>query len=130
MLRVREPVVEYKFKPAQSKPRLAAAQTVEHVTKGLPFKEVESLRGQLAEPLETLGRHLSISRSTLQRRRAERRLSPHESDRVARISRLLRHATAVFGDIDRASVVEVSPKRTRRRRAAGLRPYRSWCARS
>ncbi len=74
----------------------------QHVAKGLPFKEIETLRDQIDEPLESLGRHLSISRSTLQRRRADRRLTPQESDRVLRFCRLLRHAVGVFGDLDRA----------------------------
>ena len=81
---------------------VASTQAVQHVAKGLPFKEIETLRDQIDEPLESLGRHLSISRSTLQRRRAGRRLTPQESDRVLRFCRLLRHAVGVFGDLDRA----------------------------
>ncbi len=37
-----------------------------------------------------------------ERRKAAGRLSPDESDKVVRFSRLLRHATAVFGDAERA----------------------------
>ena len=44
-------------------------KTVERVSKGLPFGELEALRGEIDEPLESLARYLSISRSTLQRRR-------------------------------------------------------------
>jgi putative toxin-antitoxin system antitoxin component (TIGR02293 family) len=101
--RVREHVRRaYAYKPAFLRRKLTSAHAIQHVAKGLPFKEIETLRDQIDEPLESLGRHLSISRSTLQRRRADRRLTPQESDRVLRFYRLLRHAVSVFGDLDRA----------------------------
>ena len=53
-------------------------------------------------PFEQLAAKLSISRSTLQRRKANGRLSPDESGKVIRFARLLEHATDVFGDIDKA----------------------------
>jgi len=81
---------------------LAPADAIQHIARGLPFSELETLRAEIDEPLESLARQLSISRSTLQRRRAERRLTTQESDRVLRFWRLLRHATRVFGDVDRA----------------------------
>src|SRR5260370_10305526 len=92
----------YAYKPAFLRRKLTSAQAIQHVTKGLPFKEIETLRDQIDEPLESLGRHLSISRSTLQRRRADRRLTPQESDRVLRFCRILRHALTVLDDLDRA----------------------------
>jgi putative toxin-antitoxin system antitoxin component (TIGR02293 family) len=52
-------------------------------------------------PFEQLAAKLSISRSTLQRRKAAGRLSPDESDKVLRFSRLLRQAADLFGDIDK-----------------------------
>jgi len=75
---------------------------IERVSKGLPFGELEHLRSEIDEPFESLARQLSISRSTLQRRRAERRLSPQESDRVMRLWRLLRQAADLFGDTAKA----------------------------
>jgi len=80
----------------------APVDVIQRVVKGLPFSELETLRSEIDEPLESLARQLSISRSTLQRRRTERRLSPQESDRVMRFWRLLQHATRVFGDVARA----------------------------
>jgi len=80
----------------------APADVIQRVVEGLPFSELETLRSEIDEPLESLARQLSISRSTLQRRRTERRLSPQESDRVMRFWRLLQHATRVFGDVARA----------------------------
>ena len=80
----------------------APADVIQRVVKGLPFSELETLRNEIDEPLESLARQLSISRSTLQRRRTGRRLSPQESDRVMRFWRVLQHATRVFGDVARA----------------------------
>ena len=81
---------------------LAPAQVIHRVSKGLPFSELEHLRGEIDEPLESVARRLAISRSTLQRRKAERRLSPQESDRVMRFWRLTQHAAKVFGHMTRA----------------------------
>ncbi len=78
------------------------AEAIARISKGLPFSELEHLRHDIDEPLESLARQLSISRSTLQRRKAERRLSPQESDRVMRFWRILQHATKVFGGVERA----------------------------
>ena len=52
--------------------------------------------------MDSLARQLSIPRSTLQRRKAERRLSPQESERMMRFWRILQHATRVFGTVERA----------------------------
>jgi len=78
------------------------AEAIERVAKGFAFSELEALRTEIDEPLESLAHHLSISRSTLQRRRAERRLSAQESDRVMRFWRLVRQAADLFGDIEKA----------------------------
>ena len=43
-----------------------------------------------------------MSRSTLQRRKVNGRLSPDESDKVMRFARLLEHATDVFDNIEKA----------------------------
>lgn len=92
----------YGSKVASLTRKFASVKAIQGVAKGLPFSEIETLRAEIDEPLQSLGRHLSISRSTLQRRRAARRLSLQESDRVLRFFRLLRHATRVFGDVGRA----------------------------
>jgi putative toxin-antitoxin system antitoxin component (TIGR02293 family) len=62
-------------------------------------------------PFEQLAAKLAISRSTLQRRKAAGRLSPNESDKVMRFSRLLEHATNVFGDVNKARVWLKFPQR-------------------
>jgi putative toxin-antitoxin system antitoxin component (TIGR02293 family) len=75
---------------------------IERINKGLPYGELEHLRSEIDEPMDSLARQLSIPRSTLQRRKAERRLSPQESERMMRFWRILRHATKVFGTVERA----------------------------
>ena len=75
---------------------------IRQIQKGLRFIELETLQHSLDMPFEQLAAKLCISRSTLHRRKAAGRLSPDESDRVVRYSRLLKYATRVFVDIDRA----------------------------
>ena len=77
-------------------------ELIRQIQKGLPFSDLKVLQGSIDMPFEQLAAKLSISRSTLQRRRAAGRLSPDESDKVLRFSRLLEHATNVFGDIEKA----------------------------
>src|SRR5438046_1066488 len=77
-------------------------ELIQRIQKGLRFSELKTLHDTLDLPFEKLAAKLCISRSTLQRRKATGRLSPDESDKVVRFSRLLRHATRVFGDVERA----------------------------
>jgi putative toxin-antitoxin system antitoxin component (TIGR02293 family) len=77
-------------------------ELIRQIQKGLRFSELETLQNSIDLPFEQLAAKLSISRSTLQRRKAAGRLSPDESDKVIRFSRLLKHATRVFGDVERA----------------------------
>ena len=78
-----------------------ATELIRQIQKGLPFSDLKVLQGSIDMPFEQLAAKLSISRSTLQRRRAAGRLSPDESDKVLRFSRLLRQAADLFGDIDK-----------------------------
>jgi putative toxin-antitoxin system antitoxin component (TIGR02293 family) len=55
-------------------------------------------------PLDDLVSKLSISRATLHRRKNGGRLSPDESDKVVRFSRLLEHAANVFGSVEKGQV--------------------------
>ena len=75
-------------------------ELIRQIQKGLPFSDLKVLQGSIDMPFEQLAAKLSISRSTLQRRRAAGRLSLDESDKVLRFSRLLRQAADLFGDID------------------------------
>ena len=78
-----------------------ATELIRQIQKGLPFSDLKVLQDSIDMPFEQLAAKLSISRSTLQRRRAAGRLSPDESDKVLRFSRLLRQAADLFGDIDK-----------------------------
>src|SRR5436305_14645302 len=77
-------------------------ELIRRIQQGLRFRELETLQDSIDMPFEQLAAKLSISRSTLQRRKANGRLSPDESDKVMRFARLLEHATDDFGDIDKA----------------------------
>jgi putative toxin-antitoxin system antitoxin component (TIGR02293 family) len=86
-------------------------ELIRQIQKGLRFSELETLQNSIGLPFEQLAAKLAISRSTLQRRKAAGRLSPDESDKVMRLSRLLEHATSVFGDIEKARAWLKFPQR-------------------
>ena len=86
-------------------------ELVRQIQKGLRFSELETLQNSIGMPFEQLAAKLSISRSTLQRRKTNGRLSPDESDKVMRFARLLEHATDVFGDVDKARAWLKFPQR-------------------
>lgn len=77
-------------------------ELIRKIQRGLRFSELETLQNTLELPFEQLAAKLAISRSTLQRRKAAGRLSPDESDKVIRFSRLLRQATDLFGSSEKA----------------------------
>jgi putative toxin-antitoxin system antitoxin component (TIGR02293 family) len=77
-------------------------ELIHRIQKGLRFSELKTLQDTLDLPFEKLAAKLCISRSTLQRRKAAGRLSPDESDKVIRYSRLVRQAADFFGDIGKA----------------------------
>jgi putative toxin-antitoxin system antitoxin component (TIGR02293 family) len=84
---------------------------IRRIQKGFPFRELEMLQDTIDLPLEQLAAKLLISRSTLQRRKAAGRLSPGESDKVMRFSRLLARAADLFGNIDKARAWLKHPQR-------------------
>jgi putative toxin-antitoxin system antitoxin component (TIGR02293 family) len=86
-------------------------ELIRKIQKGLRFSELETLQNSIDLPFEQLAAKLAISRSTLQRRKAAGRLSPDESDKVIRLSRLLEHARNVFGDIEKARAWLKFPQR-------------------
>ena len=86
-------------------------ELIRRIQKGLPFSDLKGLQDSIDMPFEQLAAKLAISRSTLQRRKAAGRLSPDESDKVMRFSRLLEHATSVFGDVDKARAWLKFPQR-------------------
>jgi putative toxin-antitoxin system antitoxin component (TIGR02293 family) len=77
-------------------------ELIQKIQKGLRFSELKTLQDTLDLPFEKLAAKLCISRSTLQRRKAAGRLSPDESDKIVRYSRLVRQAADFFGDMEKA----------------------------
>src|SRR5213594_4867450 len=77
-------------------------ELIHRIQKGLRFSELKSLQDSIDLPFEQLAAKLCISRSTLQRRKAAGRLSPDESDKVIRYSRLVQQAADFFGEIGKA----------------------------
>ena len=69
----------------------------DHVRGGLPYTALLALAERLELPIGTLGSVLNISPRTLARRRRSRRLSPDESDRLARAARIVAMAEDVLG---------------------------------
>ena len=84
---------------------------IQSIRQGLRFRDLERLQKSIDLPLEQLAGKLAISRSTLQRRKTAGRLSPDESDKVVRFSRLLEHAAKVFGGLDKARAWLKYPQR-------------------
>ncbi|MCC5790163.1 MAG: DUF2384 domain-containing protein [Opitutales bacterium] len=78
--------------------RMGPKATVQKVRAGLGFHEFDALAKLLELPVEQLASHLSISRSTLARRRQAGRLAPLESDRLLRYARLWNRARETFGN--------------------------------
>ena len=105
---MRTAAVEKKMSSAKAK---HPTELIRKIQKGLRFSELETLQNSIDLPFEQLAAKLAISRSTLQRRKAAGRLSPDESDKVMRLSRLLEHAINVFGDIERARAWLKFPQR-------------------
>lgn len=109
------PVVIYNSRPLKSrgaqKRRLDPREAVEAVCAGLPMVEFEGLQELLGLSAETLAGHLSISRSTLVRRRKSGRLDMQESDRLLRFARLFARAEAVLGDAGSARQWLAAPAR-------------------
>lgn len=105
---MRTAAVEKKMSSAKAK---HPTELIRKIQKGLRFSELETLQNSIDLPFEQLAAKLAISRSTLQRRKAAGRLSPDESDKVMRLSRLLEHAKNVFGDIERARAWLKFPQR-------------------
>ena len=73
-----------------------SSELIEAVRAGLPIHELKGLQASLAVPMEKLAPLLGISKSTLHRRMAGRRLGPAESDRVVRFARLMGKAVEVL----------------------------------
>src|SRR5438045_8211850 len=84
---------------------------IRSIRQGLRFRELERLKEEMDLPLDQVAAKLAISRSTLQRRKTAGRLSPGESDKVVRFSRLLRLAADLFGSNEKGRAWLTFPQR-------------------
>ncbi len=75
---------------------------IERIRAGLSFRSVENLQKALNIPMDKIATTLGISRATLHRRKLQGRLDKAESERVVRYQLLLKRASDVFGDQERA----------------------------
>ncbi len=80
------------------------SKMLENIRKGLPFKAIEALEKAYGAPRKELAEALSITISTLTRRKKEGRLHADESDRVARLARLKDEALEMMQGNDEAAI--------------------------
>ena len=91
-------------------PGLSAGQIIEGIHGGLPIQDLNVLQTNLGVPMERLAPKLGISRATLNRRIAEGRLEPGESDRLVRFAKLMGKAIEVFETTENARRWLTSPQ--------------------
>ena len=83
--------------------RLADYTAVIHRTdRGLPYAAIEAVGKRYGIPLADLARVVGLPARTLARRKAERRLSPAESDRLVRVARIASSAEDVLETREKA----------------------------
>lgn len=95
----------------------AVTELTEHdVRRGVPVTTVTALAQSLQLPLADVLEWLSIAPRTWARRKQAGVLDTLESDRVARLTRLVRRATKVLGSADDARAWLTTPNRSLQRR--------------
>ncbi len=94
----------------------ATALTERDVRRGVPVTTVSALAQTLGVGVPDLLEWLSISPRTWARRKHTGLLDTLESDRVARLGRLVRRATQVLGNATDATAWLTTPNRTLQRR--------------
>ena len=95
--------------------RVVKAATIDELRKrlrtGLPYAAFGTLAAGLGLDAAQLAIVLDLSLRTLARRKAARRFRPDESDRIARLARVVAHARDVFGERDKLVAWLHSPNR-------------------
>ena len=81
------------------------------IHKGFPYRSLEFVLSKFHLDLPRMSRILSVPPRTMARRKAEQRLTAQESDRLARVARILTYATNVFGTEEKASTWLTRPHR-------------------
>lgn len=81
------------------------------IHKGIPYKSLEVIVAKYHLDLPRILKILSFPPRTMARRKTEQRLTAQESDRLARLARILAYATEVFGTEEKASTWLTRPNR-------------------
>jgi putative toxin-antitoxin system antitoxin component (TIGR02293 family) len=81
------------------------------IHKGFPYRSLEYVLSKFHLDLPRMSRILSVPPRTMARRKAEQRLTAPESDRLARLARILTYASQVFGSEEKASTWLTRPHR-------------------
>jgi putative toxin-antitoxin system antitoxin component (TIGR02293 family) len=93
-------------------PKLDAVTLIKRVEKGFSFSLLVRFQRNVALPMKEIAEWVQIPQTTLNRRRAQGRLQPDESDRVLRASRVFGKALGLFeGDAEAARHWLASPQR-------------------
>jgi putative toxin-antitoxin system antitoxin component (TIGR02293 family) len=80
----------------------SCAVTIKNVRQGLSTEVFKTLAANLDMSDRQLGSALKIPNRTLDRRLKEGVFSPEESDRLARVAKILKRAHEVFGNAEKA----------------------------
>jgi putative toxin-antitoxin system antitoxin component (TIGR02293 family) len=87
-------------------------QLVRAISKGFSFGALERVRRETGLPLDRLAVSIGMSPRTLSRRKAERKLTAAESDRLVTVARLLAQSVELFeGDREKAFRWFLQPNR-------------------
>jgi putative toxin-antitoxin system antitoxin component (TIGR02293 family) len=82
------------------------------VKAGLPFRSLEQFQRRTGLPMDALCRAIRLAPRTLARRRAAKKLSVPESDRLARLAQVYEHAVGFFdGNLKSATAWFLTPCR-------------------
>lgn len=90
------------------------------IHKGLPYKSLEVIQAKYHLDTNVIMKIISVPARTMARRKEEQRLNAQESDRLARVARILAYATEVFGTEEKASAWLTRPNRILQRATAPI----------
>lgn len=91
---------------------ISPAEIRSSVQRGFPFSSFERLQTEIDVPQKELSELLGIPTRTIARRKEEKRLTPVESDRLYRLSRVLAFTVEVLGSSEKARTWLKKPNRS------------------
>lgn len=101
-----------KTKKSSSHAVVSPADIRSSVQRGFPFSSFERLQTEIDVPQKELSELLGIPTRTIARRKEEKRLTPVESDRLYRLSRVLAFTVEVLGSSEKARAWLKKPNRS------------------